>query len=236
MPLSMQVKVRTLQDNVVRTRENQQQHVDLRVVSASKNLDLLNHPDFAKTFFYRFDVAQLHITSLSERGRRSLIFEHFISRQWNRVASEIRSLCLVVVCMARQCRELRKYCDSFQLWMKAWQWAISGVRRPRFCHRVRNRRHPLAVQSAGFERKVIHDALIALSRHQWCDARFGFTRQTLDKIVVIIHVEPKTIMSIRKWWWDWGCLNQWAKNGSSYIYHFINIDHANVPTQCDSYL
>ncbi|WP_146537740.1 sigma 54-interacting transcriptional regulator, partial [Vibrio crassostreae] len=61
MPLSMQVKVlRTLQDNVVeRVGGNQQQHVDLRVVSASKS-DLLNHPDFRQDLFYRLNVAQLH--------------------------------------------------------------------------------------------------------------------------------------------------------------------------------
>ncbi|MFA0423422.1 sigma-54-dependent transcriptional regulator, partial [Vibrio sp. 10N.222.54.A1] len=92
MPLSMQVKVlRTLQDNVVeRVGGNQQQHVDLRVVSASKS-DLLNHPDFRQDLFYRLNVAQLHLPPLSEREEDALLlFEHFTqeANSETRIASE----------------------------------------------------------------------------------------------------------------------------------------------------
>ncbi|MDH5976030.1 sigma-54 dependent transcriptional regulator [Vibrio splendidus] len=177
MPLSMQVKVlRTLQDNVVeRVGGNQQQHVDLRVVSASKS-DLLNHPDFRQDLFYRLNVAQLHLPPLNEREDDALIlFEHFTQEANNetRVASEADRYALLSYAWPGNVRELRNVAIRFALDESLTVGDILACR-PNSVTESTTAGIPLAVQVQSFERKVIHDALV---RYQ---GRINDVMQDLD--------------------------------------------------------
>ncbi|PMI70422.1 C4-dicarboxylate ABC transporter, partial [Vibrio splendidus] len=177
MPLSMQVKVlRTLQDNVVeRVGGNQQQHVDLRVVSASKS-DLLNHPDFRQDLFYRLNVAQLHLPPLSEREDDALIlFEHFTqeANSETRVASEADRYALLSYAWPGNVRELRNVAIRFALDESLTVGDILACR-PNSVTESTTAGIPLAVQVQSFERKVIHDALV---RYQ---GRINDVMQDLD--------------------------------------------------------
>ena len=168
--------LRTLQDNVVeRVGGNQQQHVDLRVVSASK-CDLLNHPDFRQDLFYRLNVAQLHLPPLSEREDDALIlFEHFTqeANSETRVASEADRHALLSYAWPGNVRELRNVAIRFALDESLTVGEILACR-PNSVTESATAGIPLAVQVQSFERKVIHDALV---RYQ---GRINDVMQDLD--------------------------------------------------------
>ena len=81
MPIHFQVKVlRALQEReVIRVGSNAKNHVDIRVISATKE-DLKGSDNFREDLYYRLMVAELHIPPLRERKEDlPLVFTHYLN-------------------------------------------------------------------------------------------------------------------------------------------------------------
>ncbi len=198
----MQVKVlRTLQDNVARTRGGNQQQTCWSTSGLASKSDLPNHPLIFKTFSIVSERCPTAFNFPSEREDDALIlFEHFTKKRTvkpERCAG--RSLCLVVVWMARQCAWTAQCCDSVLRWWKSLTVGDILACRPNSVTESTTAGILLAVQVQSFERKVIHDALV---RYQ---GRINDVMQDLDLPVEhwtkrwCVMRWTETIMSIRKY-------------------------------------
>lgn len=164
MPASMQVKVlRALQEHTIeRVGGNQSIAIDTRVIAAAKS-DLNDHETFRQDLYYRLNVAQIHLPPLREREDDALIlFEHF-TRQTNpetRLASEADRHAILSYSWPGNIRELRNVAVRFALDDGISVMEILSNRPSSTMEAVQSD-VPLLIQLHNFERKVLHECLVA---------------------------------------------------------------------------
>jgi len=188
MPMSMQIKLlRVLQERVVeRLGSNQQVHVDVRVVAATK-ADLRALADagqFRADLYYRLNVVTLELPPLRERREDvPLLFEHFVAQaalRFEREATPVtpaQLAALVAHPWPGNVRELRNLAERHVLGLGCEPGEGSQAGTPATAL-------PLAQAVEQFERALIADAL---RRHEGNLSRaseaLGVAKTTLfDKV------------------------------------------------------